>query len=109
MNIARSVQTAGGIVQLAIIAGVAYVGYRVIKGMGDLPSVTETANKAWWASSFGDLTIKAGTSYGDFLDWYDKASDPGRMDDPTGLKKGGGEYWAPKGAGSNQKDFKWFW
>ncbi|MCK0745011.1 hypothetical protein [Chromohalobacter nigrandesensis] len=56
MSIASTLKNASTLGQLAMIGGAAYVGYRLYKGVRGMPSVTETANKAWWKTSFGDLT-----------------------------------------------------
>lgn len=71
MSISATVKNAGAVGQLVLIAGGAYLAYQAYKALTGLPSVTETANRAWWASSFGDLTLNAGQAYGDFLesDW----------------------------------------
>ncbi|OLO11395.1 hypothetical protein BTW10_09915 [Chromohalobacter japonicus] len=67
MSIASTVKHASTLGQLALIGGAAYVGYRLYKGAASMPSVTETANKAWWKTSLGDVTqgvVKA-SSWGD--------------------------------------------
>ncbi|MCK2047006.1 hypothetical protein [Chromohalobacter moromii] len=56
MSIASTVKNAGTLGQLALVAGGIYVAYRAYQGIAGMPSVTETANKAWWKTSFGDLT-----------------------------------------------------
>ena len=50
------IQTATDVAKLALVGGVLYVGYRAVRSLGDVPSVTETATNAYWRSSLGDLT-----------------------------------------------------
>ncbi len=57
------VSTATDVVKLGLVVGVAYVGYRALTALGEVPNATETATNAYWKSSFGDLT-------GHALDWY---------------------------------------
>lgn len=57
------VTTVTDLTKLALVGGLVYVGYRAVKGLGEVPNATEVATNAYWGSSLGDLT-------GHALDWY---------------------------------------
>lgn len=104
MSIASTAKNAGAVGQLVLIAGGIYAAYKVYDWLTSSPGYQEPLVKGWFGTAFGDLTLGAVKSYGDFDDWYDEVtqggtgggyynSNPDAVDSTGQTTVGSGSYW----------------